>query len=145
MFFILFSDVTYSVGYKISRIPTNVMKRKQNDKQVLDVTIQRLHQIIILSRIIFHILTAYLQNKVTVATRDFLLDYVKYIVFFFYYPIYCWTKSFGTNNAELILIHSNDIETACSQWRLSVIYLHHTKMNGGSFYCESIYRSFIPG
>ena len=63
----------------------------------------------------------------------------------FYYPIYCWTESFGTNNAELILIHSNDIETACSQWRLSVIYLHHTKMNGGSFYCESIYRSFIPG
>ena len=155
MFFILFSDVTYSVGYKISRIPTNVIKRKQKYKKLLDVTIyqiwksfhnvQRLHQFIILSRIIFHTLTAYLQNKVTVATRDFLLDYVKYIVFFFYYPIYCWTKSFGTNNAELILIHSNDIETACSQWRLSVIYLHHTKMNGGSFYCESIYRSFIPG
>ena len=66
MFFILFSDVTYSVGYKISRIPTNVMKRKQKYKQLLDVTIdqiQRLHQIIILSRIIFHILTAYLQKK----------------------------------------------------------------------------------
>ena len=155
MFFILFSDVTYSVGYKISRIPTNVMKRKQKYKMLLDVTIYQIwksfHNVSTVTSI-YNIIKNNISysygifaKKVTVATRDFLLDYVKYIVFFFYYPIYCWTKSFGTNNAELILIHSNDIETACSQWRLSVIYLHHTKMNGGSFYCESIYRSFIPG
>ena len=42
MFFILFSDVTYSVGYKISRIPTNGMKRKQKYKQLLDVTIDQI-------------------------------------------------------------------------------------------------------
>ena len=142
--FFLFSDVTYSVGYKISRIPTNVMKRKQKYKQLLDVTIDLTSNYNIIKNNISYSYGRF-AKKVTFATRDFLLDYVKYIVFFFYYPIYCWTKSFGTNNAELILIHSNDIETACSQWRLSVIYLHHTKMNGGSFYCESIYRSFIPG
>lgn len=131
------------------------MKRKQKSKHLGDVTVGQI------GKSIYNVLSYFssyniiknnisysygiFAKKVTVATRDFLLDYVKYIVFFFYYPIYCWTKSFGTNNAELILIHSNDIETACSQWRLSVIYLHHTKMNGGSFYCESIYRSFIPG
>ena len=32
------------------------------------------------------------------------------IVFFLYYPIYTWPKSFGTNNAELIRIHVNDIK-----------------------------------
>ena len=42
MFFILFSDVTYSVGYKISRIPTNVIKRKQKYKKLLDVTIYQI-------------------------------------------------------------------------------------------------------
>ena len=34
MFFILFSDVTYSVGYKTSRIHTNVIKRKQEYKKL---------------------------------------------------------------------------------------------------------------
>ena len=74
------------------------MKRKQKSKHLGDVTVGQIGKSIynVLSSTVTSIHNIIKDNisysydifakKVTVATRDFLLDYVKYIVFFFITP-----------------------------------------------------------